>query len=368
MTMFFVAGIVIAVFIELLLVSKKNKSESDIILTVWMFMILVHLFLFYIHFTEDIYKVPFLLGIEHPLPLLHGVFLYFYVSSLTNRLPRNRTFLLIHFLPAVILYLVSVQFFVLPADRKIEIYRNHGAGYEWFTVPKSYAIALSGIFYVSWSALLLRRHRHAIRDQFSDVEHINLRWLQILTYGLGVIWLIVLLTHNDTLVFTGVVVFVFLIGFFGIRQVDVFAHGSEAETRTEAGQKEKYRKSGLTEEASEELLQKLKQLMVGEGLYRKSDLSITDLSERLDVHPNYLSQVINQKEKKNFYDFVNTYRIEEFKRMIAGQKSRQFTLLSIAHDCGFSSKTSFNRYFKKATGQTPSQYVAQVTRNEVLPE
>jgi AraC-like DNA-binding protein len=67
--------------------------------------------------------------------------------------------------------------------------------------------------------------------------------------------------------------------------------------------------------------------------------------------------VINQREGKHFYDFVNTYRIEEFKEMIAARKNLQFTLLSIALDCGFSSKTSFNRYFKKATGQTPSEYV-----------
>jgi AraC-like DNA-binding protein len=96
--------------------------------------------------------------------------------------------------------------------------------------------------------------------------------------------------------------------------------------------------------------------MTGEALYKKSDLSINDLASRLGVHPNNLSQTINQKEKKNFYDFVNTYRFEEFKRLISLQKNQQYTLLSLAYDCGFSSKSSFNRYFKKATGQTPSEY------------
>jgi AraC-like DNA-binding protein len=84
-------------------------------------------------------------------------------------------------------------------------------------------------------------------------------------------------------------------------------------------------------------------------------------STKLGVHPNYLSQIINQKEKKNFYDFVNTYRFEEFKKLIAQQKNQQYTLLSLAYDCGFSSKSSFNRYFKKATGQTPSEYTTAVS-------
>ncbi len=98
--------------------------------------------------------------------------------------------------------------------------------------------------------------------------------------------------------------------------------------------------------------------MSEDALYKKSDLSINDLSTRLGVHSNYLSQVINQKEKKNFYDFVNTYRLAEFKRLVAMPRNQQFTLLSLAYDCGFSSKSSFNRYFKEATGQTPSQYFA----------
>jgi AraC-like DNA-binding protein len=105
--------------------------------------------------------------------------------------------------------------------------------------------------------------------------------------------------------------------------------------------------------------------MTEEALYKKSDLSITELSSRLGVHANYLSQIINQKEKKNFYDFVNTYRFEEFKRLIAQQKNQQYTLLSLAFDCGFSSKSSFNRYFKKATGQTPSAYSLGPGRDQV---
>ena len=134
----------------------------------------------------------------------------------------------------------------------------------------------------------------------------------------------------------------------------IFTHGESNPSDTE--QKEKYQKSGLTDELSESLHQKLMRLMQEEALYKKSDISIGELAERLGIHPNYLSQIINEREGKNFYEFVNTFRIEEFKRLIAIPKNQQLTLLSIAFDCGFNSKSSFNRFFKKATGQTPSEY------------
>lgn len=365
MRMFFVAGIGIAVFIEFLLISKKNKSTSDLILTFWVFLILFHLFLMYIFVTGDIYSVPFLLGIEHPLPLLHGVFLYLYTAFLTKQLPERRSLLLFHFVPAILMYVYIISFFTLPLDQRIQVYRNQGAGYEVFIALKRYATALSGIFYVTWSAVLIRRHRNHIRDQFSDLETVNLQWLQILTIGMGGIWFLVIFLRNDLFTMAGIVIFIFLIAFFGVRQAEIFTANPLPVEGNE--QKKKYPKSGLTEETSKKLHQRLKQLMTDDAVYKKSDLSITDLASKLGVHPNYLSQVINQEEKKNFYDFVNTYRIAEFKRLLDLQKNQQFTLLSLAYDCGFSSKSSFNRCFKKATGQTPSEYATALARSHNNP-
>ncbi len=365
MKAFMVAGIGIAVFIEFLLVSKKNKSAPDLILTAWMFLILLHLFMFYLYISEEIRNLPFLLGIEQPLPLLHGVFLYFYVATLSNQLPRHRGLLVLNLIPACAMYAYLIPFFILPPDQKIQVYQNHGAGFETYMFIKWYAVAGSGVFYVVWSGLLLKRHRDNIREQFSDLHRIKLQWLRILTIGLGVIWIFVIFFRSELLVMGGVVVFVFLIGVFGVRQAAIFTQVPATDEAAE--QRKKYPKSGLTEEAARTLHQSLLQLMAEEGLYKKSDLSINDLASRLNVHPNYLSQIINQTEKKNFYDFINTYRIEEFKRLIAKPESQQFTLLSIAYDCGFSSKSSFNRYFKKTTGQTPSEYFSALTARQDRP-
>ena len=355
--MIFIAGITIAVFIEFLLISKREKSEGDIILALWIFAITVHLFMFQLYVADELFSYSFLLGIEMPLPLLHGVFLYWYAGTMTDQLPANRKLIALHFLPALAAYVYLISFFILPAEQKVEVYKHAGAGYETFMAVRLVAIVLSGFFYIGWSAVLLARHERRILSEFSYQDKIDLQWLRILTWGLGVIWLLIFV--SDRVLFAGVVVFVFLIGFFGIRQARIFTHHAVAAGEPE---KEKYSKSGLTKELSDKLYESLIGLMTKDALYRKNDLSIDDLADKLDIHPNYLSQVINEREKINFYDFVNRYRVGEFKKLASDPKNRHLTLLALAFECGFNSKSSFNRYFKKATGQTPSEYFSALPK------
>lgn len=360
--MIFIAGISIALFISALLLVKKDKSTSDIFLFLWMLLNAVHLSFFYLFYSETIFDYPHLLGVQFPFPLLHGVLLYYYVSSVTNQLPKNRSIVFLHLVPTILTFLYLIPFILLPAAQKIEIFKTGGQAYLVFQKILLIAVFLSGIVYVIWSSLLLRKHKKRIRNQFSNIEEINLKWLQFLTYGLGVVWSLVIVTQNDTLIYMGVSVFVILVGFFGIQQKNIFSTKEigpkikEKEVEQEQV-KEKYISSGLSEEKEAEYYENLNNLVTQEKIYTQSELSLSDLASRLEIHPNYLSQIINKKESKTFYDYINAYRVEEFKRLIAISENQQFTLMAVAYDCGFNSKSSFNRYFKKITGQTPSQYV-----------
>ena len=357
--MIFIAGISIAVFFELLLVFKKSKTQSDKILTIWMFLISVHMFLFYMDFTGENYNYPFLLGLELPLPLIHGVMLYLYVASTTSQLPKNKNYLYPHFIPVVAAYLYLISYFRLPTDERIYIHQNNGLGYELFMTILIVSFCLLGVAYQIWSIVLLNRHKKNIVNHYSDIDKISLNWLRILVWGMGLIWLVVILFQNDRYNFIILTLFVFAIGFFGIRQIGIYPQ-DRADMDPET-KKEKYQKSGLNKRLAEELYGRLKHLMKEDKVYVDNDLSINDLAGQLKVHPNYLSQVINQKEGRNFYDFVNHYRMEEFKRLISIPKNQHLTLLSLAFECGFNSKSSFNRYIKKSTGQTPSQYTSLIT-------
>jgi len=123
----------------------------------------------------------------------------------------------------------------------------------------------------------------------------------------------------------------------------------------------KYSNSGLSEKLAAEIHEGLIRLMTREKTFTEPALSLTMLAAKLNAHPNYLSQVINEKEGKSFFDYINTLRVDEFKRLVVLPGSSQFTMMSLAYDCGFNSKSSFNKNFKKITGISPSVYLAGIT-------
>lgn len=118
----------------------------------------------------------------------------------------------------------------------------------------------------------------------------------------------------------------------------------------------KYERSGLTDETAEQHLRALLRLMEQKKIYRNCALTLTELSAELSVSPHNLSEVINTKLRKNFYDFVNGYRLDEVKKDLADPSKQHLKILSLAFDAGFNSKATFNTLFKEQTGTTPSEY------------
>ncbi|MEM9679302.1 MAG: helix-turn-helix domain-containing protein [Bacteroidota bacterium] len=112
---------------------------------------------------------------------------------------------------------------------------------------------------------------------------------------------------------------------------------------------------------SEEDIAKIKTLMETKKPYLDPELNLSDLAKRADMTRGQLSEIINSGFQKNFNDFVNEYRVETFKSMLKDNKHKQLSLLGIAHECGFNSKATFNRVFKKLTHHSPSQYLSSIT-------
>lgn len=384
--MFYLAGIVLAVFLSVLLITKKGRIGADLILSVWLLFIGVHLSFYYAFFISKNYSLPHLLGLELPLPLVHGPFLYVYTVASTREGGNMRPLHLIHFLPFLLSYLLFKDFYRFEPSQKIFVYEHSGEGFEGAMAILAVAYKISGAAYVLASLWRLRKHKQAIRMNFSSIDKITLTWLTYLIYGIGIIWIFVL-ARMEIFTFGAVVVFVFFLGYFGIRQVGIFSQRnivvdpshSDAKGQTEMNKdttpvqeslndnrprvvnsSKKYIRSGLNTETAAEIHKALQAAMNNEKLFTNSELSLADLADHLGVHPNNLSQVINTFENKNFYDYVNFFRIEEFKRVVSLSENRKFTLLAIAHDCGFNSKTSFNRNFKIVTGQSPSAYLKAV--------
>jgi ligand-binding sensor domain-containing protein/AraC-like DNA-binding protein len=120
--------------------------------------------------------------------------------------------------------------------------------------------------------------------------------------------------------------------------------------------KGKYRKTRLPEDLAQQYKQKLLYLLEKEKIYRDSSLCIKTLSSKLFLPTHHLSQVINEKFNKNFYELINGYRIEESKAMLIAGDKDQPKILAIAYDVGFNNLSSFNRAFKRHTGKTPTEF------------
>jgi AraC-like DNA-binding protein len=97
-------------------------------------------------------------------------------------------------------------------------------------------------------------------------------------------------------------------------------------------------------------------LLRNEKPYLDPQVSLSNLSEKLSISTKHLSQVINQSFNKNFFDFVNTYRIQEFQQILTDSRDDKLTVLEVMFQAGFNSKSSFNTAFKKETGLTPTEF------------
>lgn len=126
--------------------------------------------------------------------------------------------------------------------------------------------------------------------------------------------------------------------------------------------RKKYKKSPLKKVDMDRYKSQLVALMSENEPHLDPNLSLRSLAQMIPLHPNYLSQLLNECFDKNFAEYINTYRVEAFKERVADPRHRHLTLLAIAFDSGFNSKTAFNSFFKKMMGKTPKKYWKEVVK------
>ncbi len=228
------------------------------------------------------------------------------------------------------------------------------------------------------------RYRRLIKDVYSNIETMKLKWLGFIAGLFMVIWLIVVPMDlydfylgdiPDALSFAAMVaqlIAIYALGVVGLRQPIVFdlsaaramtvlsdpsnapagqAHRSS--TGEAAQSQRKYARSALSEDQALRIAGKLDATMTKAQLYLDSNLTLPSVAERTGISVNHLSQAINQHLGRNFFDVVNGYRIEEAKRLLA---TTDDSILDIALAVGFNAKSTFNAAFKKAAGTTPSRF------------
>ncbi|MEN0004099.1 MAG: helix-turn-helix domain-containing protein [Bacteroidota bacterium] len=210
----------------------------------------------------------------------------------------------------------------------------------------------------------VNRYQKYLLDNYSNTHKRSLAWLRhflSLVLGLSVLQIISLaqfiIGYEEAGEFTfllitlGFIILLFWIGYalilnYGWFQIVPIKESSDLPPNTST------KLSSKTNIYHHQLLQLLQE----EKAYEDTDLTLDRLSEQLDISSGYLSQIINEKEGKNFFDLINHYRIQAVKERLLDQEFANYTIMGIALECGFKSKSTFNAVFKKFTGLTPSSY------------
>lgn len=156
------------------------------------------------------------------------------------------------------------------------------------------------------------------------------------------------------MIFWALTVVVYVLGYLGLTRTTVFTAPEFETLKNELAPK--YQKSGLKPADAEALYDHLVAHVDNDQAYLDADISLGALARDLGYSTNHVSQVINEFDQCNFHDFINARRVAEACRRL--QQSRDTNLLGLAMDVGFSSKSSFNRAFRKFAGATPSEYLA----------
>ena len=383
MEIIYIIGATQALFLSILAFNKKNKTDGDYILAVWLCFIGIHLLDYYINKTGFVYEHPHLLGIGACFPLLQAPFMYVYTLVMINKDNKLKPVYLLHGLPflAFTIYFLFDFYFLSATDKITYVHMQENNPYPVITILNILILCI-GPVYIILSLFKLRKHIKSIADNFSYREGINLNWLRVVLAGLGFIWLMVILTNilvtiplitdvfSENVIYMSVVIVVFFLGYFGIKQQAIYRNAKGQERNIRSIQNQYFRKHVKDSKTDEvraareiNIANTLQIYFEDEKPYLNSRLTLKEVADALNTSENQLSYIINKYKGKNFFEFVNSYRVEEFKSMVGLPEYQNYTLISIAYDSGFNSKATFNRVFKNYTGQTPSEFFHSLPRS-----
>jgi AraC-like DNA-binding protein len=344
----------------------------------------------YIFFLSMILMMPFMIRAVswqnsvflQPIPLLTGPFLYLYLRSFKETITWRKAFP--HFILFFLFYIPTYWNVIEMASRFPDA-KEVPAGVlkNPPTIIINYIKFIQGIVYYLLARKTLKTYQRSIKQLFSETSRINLNWAKLLTNGFLLIILSAIAMFSLMLrfpeYFTLLLVanmalatpYIYLATYKGIMQPTIWQiqpslpkeiveeemhEAEEVEIQATSSEKIKTPKTGLNEDKIDEIVQRIITLMDKEKLYQESELTLQQLAGKLQ-QPTYLvSQAINEGTKRNFYELINGYRVEEAKRLLLDPKSRNYTILSVAFEAGFNSKTTFNTVFKKFTGLTPTDF------------
>ena len=287
-------------------------------------------------------------------PFLYGSLFYLYVRTLTTgRGFRWRD--LIHLAGYGAVLAMTLPLFVLSPEHSTALV----AGWSAATWPPPWFDAFLLVYsmsYVIAGLVCVYRYRRRLLQRRADADRLFLRWLELLSIGQILIWCVaavataVHIPGIDTYLIYGVVAaWVCVIGWFSLGQSSTVSESATADEQENAHD------PPYSDPRFPAVEARLSQLMADDALYREPALTIGQVAKRSGYPEYLLSAVINRRLGGNFWEYINRHRVEAARTRLADSEDGR-TILDIAYDCGFTSKSTFNAAFKRQIGQTPSAY------------
>ena len=312
--------------------------------------------------------------------LLLGPLLFLYTQSILYRKYQFSLSRLWHFLPFLVLGLITeIYWLAIGRDGRHQMLlqiaaRQTPAYQQWAPV----LIFVQFFLYMFASYRLIGRFKRAAADTFSDYRRTDIRWLSNTLYFFTAI--MTLAAANSLigltsfagywwpvfLVATGLVwVYVNVLLLRALSHSEIFAVVEEEDARERRAQ---WEADGERKGGWEGALSQIRGHMETQRPWLDPDLTLEQLAGQLKIRPKQLSQAINDGQNQNFFEFVNTYRIGEAKRLLTNPVDKKITVLEVLYEVGFNSKSSFNTVFKKQTGLTPSEFKKKMAGSEGVDE
>ena len=359
-------GIVQAIFFAMVLVLAKPAALPSRLLIAWMLILAVNLLGVSLAVSGFFRSHPNLFGYDTTLVFLHGPMLYLYVITSISEKPKLKWNHLLHLLPYLLftgylIYLLKIE------NRDADYSEIRTLLYEPNLILLILEVGIHALFiiYIVASSIALKRFQARLPASYSFTEGIDFKWLQMVMYALLFISAIILVSillsdvlgvfslEFKGLIFYGSLALLpFYLFFHAIHRKVIYP--SEEHIATP-----KYKNSTLSENDVRKIQDQLERVMKTEKPFLDGHLSISKLAGMLDIHQKELSQVINERYQTNFFHFINGYRVAEVQDKIENPAYKNFSLLGIAFDSGFNTKSAFSKAFKRVNGITPSAYKKQ---------
>jgi len=364
---FIISGLIQNFILSGILIFRRGERQlANRLLALTIIIVNIHLFYLMVLDTNLDNMFPFLLWIPYSFLTAIGPLILYYTKALTDVDFSLSEIHLRHFIP--VFAEVGLQAIMIGQGiLKHELLYNTSL---YFSVtPLLYTWVAGSVFYYLCQSLeIINNHETWVLRNYSNLKEFTLAWLRKLIIYYRLLWIVwvplvaaFLLFFRFQLLYLGLVlvlyvlmlVLVYLTFWIGLEGL---GRGNLLFIKPAEVKPENKNFGKLTEGEIQRQIERINQLMKVDKIYLDENLNLKEFALHLKTDPNLISFILNNHLGSNFYDFVNRYRIEEVKEKLNDPASKHLTLLGIAFESGFNSKTTFNRVFKQATGITPTEF------------